>query len=95
MREYIIHSPLHPQAVRRVRRVRARLYVCACVRARVHACVSGVDEIRGKVEVEEEDLYVVESGGEKGGGITAVPFIPRGGGRDRKKRNPEDCPPMG
>jgi len=45
---------------------------------------SGVDGIEGKVEMEEEDLYVVESGGEKGGGITAVPFVPRSGGETEK-----------
>lgn len=42
----------------------------------------------GKVEVEEEDLYAVESGGEKGGGITAVPFVPRGGGETEKNEIP-------
>jgi len=39
MREYIIHSPLHPQAVRRVRRMRAAVYARARARARVCVCV--------------------------------------------------------
>lgn len=39
--------------------------------------------------MEEEDLHdVMESGGEKGGGITAVPFVPRGGGETEKNEIP-------
>lgn len=77
MREYIIHSPLHPQAVEGC---------AACVCARLRVCVrsGGMDGIGEKVEVEEEDLHIAESGGEKGGGITAVPLVPRGGGETEK-----------
>lgn len=67
---------------------------CACVRACVR--FSGMDGIGGREKLEmEEDLHIVESGGEKGGGITALPFVLRGGGERQKKRNPEDCPPIG
>lgn len=38
--------------------------------------------------MEEEDLHVVESGGEKGGGITVVPFVQRGGGETEKNEIP-------
>jgi len=36
----------------------------------------------------EEDLHIVESGGEKGGGIIALSFVLRGGGEIEKNEIP-------
>lgn len=61
-----------------------------CMRACVRS--GNMDKTGRKVEI-EEDLYVVESGGEKGGGIiyTAVALMSRVTKERRKKRNPEDA----